>query len=98
MVKVDACADTLPAQELMQRWQTQLNASGRKVLLVLLLLMLPLLLLLLLLLLLVFLPLLLHSPWPSPPLAGALFELPQRLHDHGSRLQQRVRKLVPVLR
>lgn len=32
MVKVDACADTLPALELVTRWQQQLNATGRKVL------------------------------------------------------------------
>jgi len=28
MVKVDACADTLPALELVTRWQTQLNQTG----------------------------------------------------------------------
>ena len=32
MVKVDACAATLPAEELMTRWKTQLNATGRPVL------------------------------------------------------------------
>lgn len=32
MVKVDACAATLPAKELMQRWHDELNATGRPVL------------------------------------------------------------------
>ena len=32
MVKVDACAATLPAEELMTRWKMQLNATGRPVL------------------------------------------------------------------
>ena len=32
MVKVDACADTLPALTLMTRWQQQLNKTGRPVL------------------------------------------------------------------
>jgi alpha-galactosidase len=29
MVKVDACAATLPAQELMTRWRDELNKTGR---------------------------------------------------------------------
>ena len=32
MVKVDACGDTLPALELVTRWQKQLNMTGRPVL------------------------------------------------------------------
>jgi hypothetical protein len=32
MVKVDACADTLPPLTLMTRWQQQLNKTGRPVL------------------------------------------------------------------
>ena len=32
MVKVDACGDTLPAQELVSRWRRQLNLTGRPVL------------------------------------------------------------------
>ena len=32
MIKVDACGATLPAETLMKRWQTELNATGRPVL------------------------------------------------------------------